>query len=146
MGWVTAVTSVAAAQQASATGKYNQAVQERNAVISEQEAERIEQQKEFDIARFEDSFTRLQGETKTKIIKSGAELSGSGLRVMRYNAEQAEIEKNIIAYNAKVAQSQKLEQANFARISGNVARMEARQAELGYYVQAGQSLLNNYGS
>lgn len=145
MGWVTAVTSVVAAQQASATGKYNQAVQERNAVIAEQEAERIEQQKEFDIARFEDSFRRLQGETKTKIIKSGAELSGSGLRVMRYNAEQAEIEKNIIAYNAKVAQSQKLEQANFARISGNVARMEARQAELGYYVQAGQSLLSNYG-
>ena len=145
MGWVTAVTSVAAAKQASTTGKYNQAVQERNAVISEQEAERIEQQKEFDIARFEDSFTRLQGETKTKIIKSGAELSGSGLRVMRYNAEQAEIEKNIIAYNAKVAQSQKLEQANFARISGNLARMEARQAELGYYVQAGQSLLSNYG-
>ncbi len=145
MGWVTAVTSVAAAQQASATGKYNQAVQERNAVIAEQEAERTEQQKEFDIARFEDSFTRLQGESKTKIIKSGAELSGSGLRVMRYNAEQAEIEKNIIAYNAKVAQSQKLEQANFARISGNVARMEARQAELGYYFQAGQSLLSNYG-
>jgi hypothetical protein len=145
MGWVTAVTSVAAAQQASATGKYNQAVQERNAVIAEQEAERINQQKEFDIARFEDSFTRLQGETKTKIIKSGAELSGSGLRVMRYNAEQAEIEKNIIAYNAKVAQSQKLEQANFARISGNMARMEARQAELGYYIQAGQSLLSNYG-
>jgi len=145
MGWVTAVTSVAAAQQASATGKYNQAVQERNAVIAEQEAERIEQQEQFDIARFEDSFTRLQGETKTKIIKSGAELSSSGLRVMRYNAEQAEIEKNIIAYNAKVAQSQKLEQANFARISGNVARMEARQAELGYYFQAGQSLLSNYG-
>jgi hypothetical protein len=145
MGWVTAVTSVAAAQQASTTGKYNQAVQERNAVIAEQEAERIDQQKEFDIARFEDSFTRLQGESKTKIIKSGAELSGSGLRVMRYNAEQAEIEKNIIAYNAKVAQSQKLEQANFARISGNIARMEARQAELGYYVQAGQSLLSNYG-
>jgi len=145
MGWVTAVTSVAAAQQASTTGKYNQAVQERNAVIAEQEAERIDQQKEFDIARFEDSFTRLQGESKTKIIKSGAELSGSGLRVMRYNAEQAEIEKNIIAYNAKVAQSQKLEQTNFARISGNIARMEARQAELGYYVQAGQSLLSNYG-
>jgi hypothetical protein len=145
MGWVTAVTSIAAAKQASTTGKYNQAVQERNAVIAEQESERIDQQKEFDIARFEDSFTRLQGEAKTKIVKSGAELSGSGLRVMRYNAEQAEIEKNIIAYNAKVAQSQKLEQANFARISGNIARMEARQAELGYYVQAGQSLLSNYG-
>ena len=31
MGWVTAVTSVAAAQQASAAGKYNQAVQNQNA-------------------------------------------------------------------------------------------------------------------
>ncbi len=145
MGWVTAVTSVAAAQQASATGKYNQAVQERNAVIAEQEAERTEQQKEFDIARFEDSFTRLQGESKTKIIKSGAELSGSGLRVMRYNAEQAEIEKDIITFNSKVAQSRKMEQANFARMNGQLARMEARQAELGYYAQAGQSLMTNYG-
>ena len=145
MSWVTAVTSVAAARQASAIGKYNQQIQNRNAQVAEQEAEAIEQQNEFTLARFEQQFAQLQGQTKTAIYKSGAELSGSGLNVLRYNAEQAEIEKNIIAYNAKVAQSQKLEQANFARISGNVARMEARQAELGYYVQAGQSLLSNYG-
>ena len=145
MGWVSAVTSVAAAKQASATGKYNQAVQERNATIAEQEAAQIEKQKEFDIARFEDQFTVLQGETKTKILKSNVDLSGSGLRVMRYNASQAEIEKNILEYNSKVAQSQKLEQANFARVSGQMARMEARQAQLGYYAQAGQSLMKAYG-
>ena len=40
MGWVTAVASIAAAQQAGAVGKYNQAVQERNAVVAEQEKER----------------------------------------------------------------------------------------------------------
>ena len=141
MGWVSAVTSVAAAKQAGATGKYNQAVQERNATIAEQEATQIEKQKEFDIARFEDQFTALQGETKTKILKSNVDLSGSGLRVMRYNASQAEIEKNILEYNSKVAQSQKLEQANFARVSGKMARMEARQAQLGYYAQAGESLM-----
>ena len=145
MGWVSAVTSVAAAKQAGATGKYNQAVQERNATIAEQEAAQIEKQKEFDIARFEDQFTALQGETKTKILKSNVDLSGSGLRVMRYNASQAEIEKNILEYNSKVAQSQKLEQANFARVSGQMARMEARQAQLGYYAQAGQSLMKAYG-
>ena len=44
-------------------------------------------------------------------------------------------------YNSKVAQSRKLEEANFARMSGNLARMEARQAQFGYYAQAGQSLL-----
>jgi len=144
MGWVSAVTSVAAAQQASATGKFNQSVQERNAVIAEQEAEQIEKQNEFDLARFDQKFTQLQGETTVKILKSGAELSGSGLRIKRYNAEQAEIEKDIITFNSKVAQSRKIEQANFARMNGQLARMEARQAELGYYAQAGQSLMNNY--
>ena len=145
MGWVSAVTSVAAAQQASATGKYNQAVQERNATVSEQEAERLEQQNEFDLARFDQQFSQLQGQTKTAILKSGAQLSGSGLNIMRYNAEQAEIEKDILTYNSKVAQSRKLEEANFARMSGQMARMEARSAQLGYYAQAGQSLMTNYG-
>ena len=145
MGWVSAVTSVVAAQQASATGKYNQAVQERNAVIAEQEAGQIEKQKEFDLARFDQQFSQLQGQTKTAILKSGAELSGSGLNIMRYNSEQAEIEKDIIDYNSKVAESRKMEEANFARMQGQLARMEAKQAQLGYYAQAGQSLMTNYG-
>ena len=145
MGWISAVASVAAAQQASAAGKYNQAVQERNARVAEQEAEGLEKQKEFDLARFDQQFSQLQGETKTAILKSGVELSGSGLNVMRYNAEQAEIEKDILDYNSKVKQSQKLEEANFARMRGQVARNEARAAQLGYYAQAGQSLMTNYG-
>ena len=148
MGWtaaavgLSAVTSIAAARQASATGKYNQAVQNRNAQVAEQEAQRLEQQKEFDLVRFDKQFSQLQGETKTAILTSGVELSGSGLNVMRYNAEQAEIEKDILDYNSKVAQSQKLEEANFARMSGQMARMEARQAQIGYYAQAGQSLMS----
>ena len=141
MGWVTAVASVAAAQQASTVGKYNQDIQERNAVVAEQEKERLEQRLEFDLARFDQQFAELQGQTKTKIVKSGAELSGSGLRILRSNAEQAEIEKDVLDYNSKVAQSRKLEEANFARMSGQMARMEARQAQIGYYAQAGQSLL-----
>ena len=146
MGWqaavASAVTSVVAAKQASATGKYNQAVQNRNAQVSEQEAQRLEQQNEFDLARFDQQFVQLQGQTKTAIYKSGVELSGSGLRIMRYNAEQAEIEKDILTYNSKVAQSQKMEEANFARMSGETARMQARSAAIGYYSQAGQSLLS----
>jgi hypothetical protein len=30
-------------------------------------------------------------------------------------------------------------------MQGNLARMEARQAELGYYAKAGESLLRMYG-
>ena len=141
---VSAVTSIAAARQASATGKYNQAVQNRNALVSEQEAQRLEQQNEFDLARFDQQFVKLQGQTKTAILTSGADLSGSGLRIMRYNAEQAEIEKDILTYNSKVAQSQKMEDANFARIQGSIARREGKIAQLGYYASAGQSLMRMF--
>ena len=137
---VSAVTSVAAARQASATGKYNQQIQNRNAQIAEQEAQAIQQQNEFTLARFEKQFAQLQGQTKTAILKSGAELSGSGLNILRYNTEQAEIDKDILDYNSKVAQYQKIEQANFARMQGTIARQEGRTAALGYYAQAAKSL------
>ena len=135
------VFDIAAARQAKAAGKYNKSVQERNAKIAEQEAAQIEKQNEFDIARFDQQFVKLQGQTKTAIIKSGATLEGSGLRAMRYNAEQAEIQKNVMTYNSKVVQSQKLEEANFARIKGTIAEQQAKVTELGYYAKAGQSLL-----
>ena len=145
MSWVSAAVSVAAARQASAAGKFNQAIQNRNAQIAEQEGELIEKQKEFDLATFDKKFAKFQGETKTKILNSGVELSGSGLRILRANAEQAEIEKDIIDYNAKIGQARAFEQANFARMQGQVARNEARAAELGYYAQAGESLMRAYG-
>ena len=146
MGWVAPLVSVAAAQQASAKGKYNQTVEERNAVILEQESDQIEKQNEFDLARFDQKFTQLQGETTVKILKSGAELSGSGLRIKRYNAEQAEIEKDILDYNSKVAQSKKLEEANFARIKGTMARQSARLAQIGTIASTGTSLLRMKGT
>ena len=93
MGWVTAVASVAAAQQASALGKYNQRIMNRNAQVKEQEAEAIKQQTEFDIAKFDKSYQQLVGSTKVAAAVSGAERSGSVLNVLRYNAEQAETEK-----------------------------------------------------
>lgn len=143
--YVSAATSIIAARQASAAGKYNQAVQNRNAQIAEQEAAQIEKQAEFDIARFDEQFTQLQGQTKTRILFSGADLSGSGLRILRRNAEQAETEKDIISYNAKVGQARKFEEANFARIQGQVARQQAKSAEYGYYAKAGTSLLKAFG-
>lgn len=136
-----AVTTVAGIQQAGAAGKYNQAVQNRNAQVAEQEAAQIEKQKEFDIARFDQQFIQLQGQTKTRVLFSGAELSGSGLRILRRNAEQAEVEKNIIDYNAKIGQARKFEEANFARIQGTMARQQARMQQLQLASSFGTSLL-----
>jgi hypothetical protein len=142
---VTAIAATAAGRQASAAGKYNQDIQNRNAKVLEQDAQAIEQKKEFDIARFDKEFVKLQGETTTKLLFSGVELSGTGLEILANNAKEAEIEKDLIEYNANINKSRKFEEANFARIRGNIARNNARAAELGYYAQAGTSLLTGFG-
>ena len=141
--FITAGTSVLAAAQAGAVGKYNQAIQNRNALVAEQEAERIEKKLEFDLTRFDDQFRRFQSKTTTNILARGVELSGSGLRILYSNAEQAELEKGIMEYNSKVEQAQKIEKANFARMQGSLARMTAKQAQIGYLSQAGTSLLTS---
>ena len=135
------VFDIAAGQQQSALGKYNQQVANRNALVKEQEAEAIKKQTEFDIVKFDQQFEQLTGTTKVATLKSGVELSGSALNILRYNAEQAEIQKDVMDYNSKVAQSQKMEQANFARIQGVIAKREGRIAALGSYARAGESLL-----
>ena len=142
------VFDIAGAKQAKAIGSYNQSIQERNATIKEQEKVQLEQQLEFDIAKFEQDIEVLNGEANVVFAKSGVEKSGTALRVERYNAEQAELQKDIMEYNSKVAQSKKLEEANFARVKGELAVMEAKQAELAGYARAGESLLNisGYGS
>jgi len=132
---------IAQYKQQGAAGKYNQAIQNRNAQIAEQEAAQIEKQLEFDLARFDQRFQQLQGQAKTRILKTGADLSGTGLRVLRSNAQQAEIEKNIMDYNAKIGQAKKFEEANFARIQGNIARQTSRIAQVGTLFQTGTSLL-----
>ena len=143
--FASAAGSVAAARQASAMGKYNQAIQNRNAKVLEQDAKAIEQKKEFDIARFDKEFVKLQGKTTTAILFSGAELSGTGLEVLANNSREAEIEKDLIEYNANINKSRKFEEANFARMRGNVARQQAKAAEIGYYAKAGSSLLQGFG-
>ena len=135
------VFDIAAGKQANALGKYNQSVQNRNALVREQEAVAIKKQTEFDVARFDQQFEQLVGQTKVAVAKSGVERSGSALNISRYNAEQAEIQKDVMDYNSQVAQSQKMEQANFARMQGVIARREGEIAKLGYYAKAGESLL-----
>ena len=136
---------VAQYQQQGAAGKFNQSVQNRNAQIAEQEAAQMEKQLEFDLGRFDQRFQQLQGQTVTRISKTGADLSGTGLRVLRANAEQGELEKNIMEYNSKVGQARKFEEANFYRIQGQVARQQAKSAQLSTLFSTGTSLLSMGG-
>ena len=148
MGWQAAVVGalgVAQYQQQGAIGKYNQGVNDRNALIAEQEAAAIEKQTEFNLAKFNKQFSQLQGQTKVATLKSGATLSGTALNNLRYNVEQSKIQKNVIEYNSKVAANKKIEEANFARIKGNIAMQQAKLAQLGTITSTGTSLLKMGG-
>jgi hypothetical protein len=143
MGWtaaITAGTSIIAGRQASAAAQYNQAIQNRNARTMMQRAEAIEQKKELDLAKFDQQFAQLQGETKVSIAKTGAERSGTALRILRRNVEQAELEKDMIEYNTEIGKSQAFEQANFATMQGQLARMQGRAIAYQYYGQAASAL------
>ena len=133
--------SLVAAKQATEIGKFNQSVANRNALIAKQESDQISKLKTYNINKFNQSFENLQSTTKVKLLKSGVELSGTALKILQSNVEQAELQRGIIEYNANVAASKKLEEANFAFISGQIARRRGDLAALGYASQAGTSLL-----
>jgi hypothetical protein len=104
-------------------GKFNQRVNNRNALILEGQAEQIEQKAEFDIAQFEKNFTKIEGETKVALAKSGVVMdSGSAYNIMLIKCFEAQLQKNLIRYNSQVAAANKIEEANFARIKGQMAR------------------------
>ena len=151
MGWVSAATSVVAAKQASANGKFNQQVFNRNAEVQEQQIEGIEQQgtaierkTEFDLKQFDKEFVKLRGQTKVAVAKSGATYEGSALRVARSNEKEKILQENLIKYNSKMAVANKIEQASFARIKGDMAQQSAKFAQIQTVASTGTSLLTMY--
>ena len=123
-------------------GKYNQSVNNRNAKVLENQAIQLEQKAEFDIAQFNKSFKKIEGSTKVATAKSGAVVdSGSAYYVALSNAYEAELQKKLIEYNAKIAADNKREEATFAIIKGQIARNQATLAQLGTIATTGSSLL-----
>jgi hypothetical protein len=138
---VAGMTAVQVKQQ-SAIGKYNQRVANRNATIAEQEAGQIEKQADFDIARFDQRFRQSVGTVEVALAKSGVDItSGSGARVTEANALEAEMNKKITRYNADVGAANKMEEARFSRIQGEMARQQARLQNISTVAKAGTSLL-----
>jgi len=151
MGWQAAVVGAIGAatyKQQGKIGKFNEAVGNRNAKVLEAEAEQIEKKTEFDIARFDESYQKLVGQAEVAFAKSGV-VSGTGTayRIAAANAREKYMQENIMRYNSKVAQSKKIEQANFARINAQMAREQARMAQYQTIASTSTSLLNmsNFG-
>ena len=144
--YVVAGTSIMQYQQQGAIGKYNQAANNRAATVLEGQAAQIEQKAEFDIAQFNKTYQKVKGETRVSLAKSGVQIgSGSAYNIALSNALEAKLQENLIKYNSQVAAANKREEASFARIKGNIARQEARLAQIGTIASAGSSLMQMGG-
>ena len=143
----TAAMGVAQYKQQGAIGKFNQSVANRNAQVLEGQATQIEQKAEFDIAQFQKQFRQLEGETTVSLAKSGVELgTGTAANIELSNAYEKKIQEDLIKYNSKVAAANKMEEANFARIKGSMAKQQARMAQINTITQTGTSLMSMGGS
>ena len=137
----TGVMGAAQYKAQGAAGKYNQSVANRNALVLEGQKDQIEAKAEFDIAQFQKEFRKIEGETRVELAKSGVELgSGSAYNIELSNAYEAKLQENLIEYNSKVAQSNKMEEANFARIRGTMAKNDAKMAQIGTIARTGSLL------
>jgi len=137
----TAVMGAVQYKQQGAIGKFNQSVSERNAKVFEGQADQIEAKAEFDIAQFQKDFKKMEGETTVALAKSGVELgTGSAYNIELSNAYEAKLQENLIKYNSQVAVNNKMEEANFARIRGTMARNEAKMAQINTVASTGSLL------
>jgi hypothetical protein len=149
-------TSVIQAQQQNAAGKYNQAIQNRNAKIAEQEAGAIDKRTEFQLGQFNKDYQRFVGKTQVSTAKAGVQQgTGTALRIAMKNAEEAEIQRDVIQYEGDVSKARKFEEANFYRIQGDMARTTGRMTAMGTLFKgastflgtsAGSSLLTSAGN
>ena len=144
MSWQTAVVAAVGAaqfQQQGAIGKYNQAVSNRNAEVKEQEAKILDDKLNLELAQFDKSFQKLQGTQVVNTLKSGAEFSGTARNIALSNLYEAEVERSIAQYNNEIGKARKFEEANFARIQGNIARQQARLAQIETVAKTTTSIL-----
>ena len=149
MGWqglLIGATAVAGISQAGTIGKFNQRVSNRNALVAENEAQILDDKLKLDLARFDKQFRKLEGSTNVALASSGVEMStGTAANIKLSNLYEKELETQMMEYNTEIGKARKFEEANFARISGQMARMNARMQQIQIASSAGSSLLTMMG-
>ena len=146
--YISAGTSIMKYQAQGTLGKFNEASANRSGQVLDNQAIQIEQKAEFDVAQFGKTYEKVKGETRVALAKSGVQTgTGSAYNIALANALEKRLQENLIYYNSKIAADNKREDANFARIKGQIARQESKLAQIGTIASTGTSLITmNKGS
>ena len=148
MGWQAAVVGALGAaqiQQQGAYGKFNEAKNNRDAQVAEQKTQILDDKLTLDLSTFEKKLRELEGSVIVNTAKSGVTQGGSAANIRLSNLYEAELEKDKMRYDTEIGKARAFEDANFSRIKGQMAKQEARIAQLRTATGVGTSLLKMRG-
>lgn len=148
MSWQMAVVGALGAaqiQQQGAYGKFNEAKNNRDAQVAEQKTQILDDKLTLDLSTFEKKLRELEGSVIVNTAKSGVTQGGSAANVRLSNLYEAELEKDKMRYDTEIGKARAFEDANFSSIKGQMARQEARIAQLRTATGTGTSLLQMKG-
>ena len=148
MSWQMAVVGAIGAaqyQQQGVYGKFNEAKNNRDALVKEQNAEILDNKLTLDLSTFDKKFREFEGNVIVQTAKSGVTQGGTAARIRLANLTNAEHEKDKMRYDTEIGKARAFEEANFARIRGQMARQEAKIAQLRTATSVGTSLLQMKG-
>ena len=127
----------AAGRAAMQTAEYNKKIRDRNARVSEQEADLRERVGGREVLRFRKQFDKLQARAGTAYRKSGVlATTGTPLDVLRESADEAEEDIQTIRLTAATDAGRLREQGVNQRLAGQLTLLEGRQQKLAYDIRA----------
>lgn len=134
-----------AGQGAAKAANYNASLLERDAKVTEQNAEQgYKVFQEYDLPRFDYYAEKQQAALRTSTLGSGVEYSGSALAIALENQIMIDTDRDMMQYNAEIQKEAGLNQAIMQRAEANVERFRGRVAKRASYFKAAGSLLNDY--
>lgn len=133
-----------AGDAAAKASNYNAGLIERDAKLTEQQAEqgyKVFQQ--YDLPRFDYYAEKQKGALQTSFAGAGVEFSGSAYSLALENLIMIDTDRDMMQYNAEIARDQGLNDAIMQRAEANIERYRGRVAKTASYFKAASSLLTD---
>jgi hypothetical protein len=133
-----------AGDAAAKASNYNAGLLERDAKLTEQQAEqgyKVFQQ--YDLPRFDYYAEKQKGALQTSFAGAGVEFSGSAYSLALENQIMIDTDRDMMQYNAEIARDQGLNDAIMQRAEANIERYRGRVAKTASYFKAASSLLTD---
>lgn len=122
------------------------AVDMQNADLADDNAKATMELAYQNIAAFEEEYKSFESETVVNYAKSGVQLtSPTVLEVMHNNAANAEVEKAMIRYNARISANEQTVAAGQFRTQAAINKMNAKAAKIAAVANIASSAFTAYG-